>query len=586
MPSEPRAPGPGGARPPHGGRVPTPNVPPPGASGHAGGPRPRGAPGQPTDGGMPPGAGPGSPQVPEAAPFATPRRLHPASVVLGIDLRQLFQAVFFPLVATAAAPRQMTLAILIMVGLIGLVVRVLAWQRFTFSFDGEVLRVDEGVLSRNRRSLDVARIQQVEVDRSWLHRMFGLASLRVETAGSSTDVEAELRVVTEAEAEALRAAVRAGQVRLGRVAPGPEGDAHVGGRAEPASRHVLSVPIRDVVLASVTGARLLVLPAVLAGLFQFVGDPQQGALFDPRTIVNALVDLGIAIAVALIPLTIVAAIVVGVLRDANFRIERVDDDLHISRGLVSTRQSVVPLRRIQLVEIHRNGLRRLLGVGTVRIHSAGGSNDADRRVSVPLLRNGEFDALIAEVLPGAPGVPHLRRHPANARRRAIWRWLRPASIPLLVLWALPFEPPESLVPIAIGLLPLAVVLGIVEHRHLAHGASDRIVAARQGAISVTTSLAPLVKVQAVSGRANPFQRHLGLATARAHVAGPGGDVVVLDAAAEDADRLRAMLTEHAAHPVLVGPAAEEPVSGDTTGSAADRAWPPSDAAPAPSEDLR
>jgi putative membrane protein len=553
MPSEPPPPATGG--PPAGGRVPTPNVPPPAP--HHGGPRA---------------------EVPEATPFATPRRLHPASVVLGIDLRQLFQAVFFPLVATAAAPRQMTVAILVMVGIIGLVVRVLAWQRFTFSFDGEVLRVDEGVLSRNRRTLDVARIQQVEVDRSWLHRIFGMASLRVETAGSSTDVEAELRVVTEAEAEALRAAVRAGQVRLGRAGgdggpDGVEGDGPDG----PRGRHVLAVPIRDVVLASVTGARLLVLPAVVAGLFQFVGDPQQGALFDPRTLINALVDLGMVIALALIPLTIVAAIVVGVLRDANFRIDRVGDDLHVSRGLVSTRQSVVPLRRIQLVEIHRNGLRRLLRVGTLRIHSAGGSNDADRRVSVPLLRNGEFDALIAEVLPGVPGVPELRRHPPQARRRAIWRWLRPASIPVLVLLALPFDPPAGLLPVAVGLLPLAVILGIVEHRHLAHGASDRIVAARQGAISVTTSLAPLVKVQAVSGRANPFQRHLRLATARAHVAGPGGDVVVLDAAADDADRLRAMLTEHAAHPVLVGPS-REAADGDGASTPAGSApGPPGDA---------
>ena len=509
-------------------------------------------------------------EVPEAAPFATPRRLHPSSVVLGIDLRQLVQAVFFPLVATAAAPRQMTLTILVLVGIVGLVVRVLAWQRFTFSFDGEVLRVDEGVLSRNRRTLDVARIQQVEIDRSWLHRLLGLAALRVETAGSSTDVEAELRVVTEEEAEALRAAVRAGQVRLGRAPSGDPGD---DGDGEPSSRHVLSVPTRDVVLASVTGARLLVLPAVLAGAFQFVGDPQQGALFDPRTILNALLELGVAIALALIPLTFVAAIVVGVLRDARFRIERVGDDLHVSRGLLSTRQSVVPLRRIQLVEIHRNGLRRLLRVGTVRIHSAGGSADADRRVSVPLLRNGEFDALIAELLPGVPGLPPLTSHPVNARRRAIWRWLRPASIPLLVVLLAPFDAPETLEWVAIGLLPLAVVLGVVEYRHLAHGQTGRIVAARQGAVSVTTSLAPLVKVQAVSGRANPFQRRLGLATVRAHVAGPGGDVIVLDADADDARRLRHVLTEHAAHPVLLDPPPEHsmeataPGSGSACGSA-------------------
>jgi putative membrane protein len=113
-----------------------------------------------------------------------------------------------------------------------------------------VLRVEEGVLSRNQRSLDVARIQQVEIDRSWLHRLLGMASLRIETAGSSSEVEVELRVVTEADALALRDAVRESKARV----TGLPVDAD-GATPDQTSRELLRVPTSHVVLAAVTGVR-------------------------------------------------------------------------------------------------------------------------------------------------------------------------------------------------------------------------------------------------------------------------------------------------------------------------------------------
>ena len=505
--------------------------------------------------------------LPEAVRrFSEPRRLHPASVVLGVSLRQLIQAFLFPAAATFAAGGRTMLVALLLVGIIGLIVRTLAWQRFHYSFDGEVLRVAEGVLSRNQRSLDVARIQQVEVDRTFLQRLLGLATLRVETAGSSAEVEVELRVIPEREAVALRAAVRESKVAATGTAPA--GD-DAGGEPEPQS--VLRVPLRHVVLGSVTGARLLVFPAVIAGAFQFLGQAtdnwvEQAVDFlleqdviTEQGVRGLTLGTGLALAGAVLALSLVTAAVVGVLRDTHFRIERVEEDLHVSRGLLATRDSVLPLRRIQLVQVQRNWIRRPLGYSSVRILSAGGSGDADRRVTVPLLPDARVEALLREVYPGVEGLPALTGHPRPAVRRAVFRWVRSVSLPIVAVWVLPWEMAQAARLPALALLPLAVILGIVEYRHLAHGVGERVVAARQGALSVTTSLAPLVKVQAVSTRANYFQRRLSLATVHAHVAGPGGNVEVLDCGARRARDLHALLTRHAAAPTVVGPGAEERV---------------------------
>ena len=576
MPSEQPPPPP----PPGAGRPPAP-TPPPGSPPGA----PPGSP--PSD---PPGTAPGD--APDPAHGATrhdphahhseagggfnePRRLHPASVLLGVPLAQAVQALIFPIVATLAAPLWVTVGLLIVVAVLGLVARSLDWRMRTFSFDGEVLRVDHGILSRNHRSLDVGRIQQVELQRGAIQRLFGLAAIRVETAGSAAEPEVDLRVVPEADAVALRAAVRASQQRRKGVDSAAENGEAGGGEA---GVEVLKVPLSHVVIAAVTGARLLVLPAVIGGALQFVGN-QVGPFIDD--VVDRMIELGLAgetpavsgpdwrlVAVgvvALLLLSVVAAIVVGVLRDANFTIRRVDEELHISRGLLSTRESVVPLRRVQLVAINRNWIRRLLGYATVRIRSAGGSTGGDGRVSVPLLPVTDVDRLLSEIMPNVPGVPELTSHPPAALRRALFRWLRPAVLAIAAVWfaptVLPFIDEAGWVADARGwvllLLPVNAVLAVIEYRQLAHGRTELVVAARSGALSITTDIAPVVKVQAVSSRRSLFQRRLGLTTLLVHVAGPGALVTVLDAGEDAAATLHERLTEHAASPTPVLPTTED-----------------------------
>jgi putative membrane protein len=510
--------------------------------------------------------------------FADPQALHPASIVLGVPVRQVVQGLIVPILIGASAGPGL-IAIVAIVGIfvvVGLTVRVLAWQRFRFSFDGEVLRVDEGVLSRNHRALDVARIQQVEVDRSLLARALGLASLRVETAGGSGEPEVALRVIPEADADALRAAVRASKAAALR-GEGPGGartgtGAAVGadGRLdladlEPEDREVVSVGLPRILLASVTGSRLLVLPAVLLASLQFVGDATElgGGSLDPETLARRVLALGVvAIVALLIPASLVVASAAGVLRDFGWTMRRSGADLHVTRGLLSTRQSVVPLARVQLVEVHRNWVRRALGFAVIRVHSAGGGG-TDSRVTIPLLRGEEVDGLVGELLPGVDGVPELTGHPPDARRRAVFRWVRAAIVPTVALLAIPGLAGELRILGAI--LPVAaVVLGLIEYSQLAHGRTDRVLAGRSGALSVTTGLAPLVKVQGVTTRASWFQRRLGLATLTAHVAGPGGDLEVLDLGADRGEELHADLVVAAADPIVPEELTDAPEAGMVT----------------------
>ena len=443
-------------------------------------------------------------------------------------------------------------------------VQVLQWRNFRYGFDGAVVRVQQGVLQRRTRSIDVARIQQVEVDQPLVHRVLGLAVLRLETASEGGQTEVELNGVSLAEAERLRAALRP---VAGTSSPAGEDAEAAGSPAATPTTPVLEVPLAHLALSAVTGAQLLALPAALAVFGEAVFD--LGAEQDVgETVVGLARGSGIALLVLLAGVVAVgAAVVAAVLRDGGYRVELRGDDLVIRRGLLTTRETVLPRHRVQVVEVRQNWLRRALGMAAVHVRSAGGgaASDDARRIQVPLVPVGRpLDDLLEAVLPGRPHSATFRSHPPAARRRSMVRVTLRFGLLALPLGALAVAlravdglddvafaglslPWTWLAAAALVLLALGPVLGLAEYGHLAHAVGDRVVASRHGALGVTTSFAPLARLQGVTRTDSPFQRRLALASVHGHLAGAGATttIVVLDVGRDTAERLGATLTEAA-----------------------------------------
>src|SRR5215218_6200732 len=145
-----------------------------------------------------------------------PRRLHLLSPVFFATshARRLW-----PLALLLAARRQWWL--LVLAALILLAWSALEWLRRTWTLEGGALRLEEGVLSRQLRAVPFDRIQQVDLVRKPLHRLLGVATLRVETAGGGRAAEVDLDVVTLAEAQAAGAPTGSpGQVAAGQASVG------------------------------------------------------------------------------------------------------------------------------------------------------------------------------------------------------------------------------------------------------------------------------------------------------------------------------------------------------------------------------
>jgi putative membrane protein len=499
--------------------------------------------------------GPGTGATPEAL---GPSRLHVLSPVFfaGRHARQLW-----PLALLLAARRQWWL--LVLGALVLLAWSSLEWLRRTYALEGGALRLEEGVLARKLRAVPFDRIQQVDLVRKPLHRLLGVATLRVETAGGGSAAEVDLNVVTLPEARALRASLLQAKARAvgtpaGSGAPAGAVQGPAGGptgaeaAAPPAERVLLRLRLGEVMLAGITGSRAAAALVVLGPLSQasdwFPGlDDWLFRRFDPEAVTPTTPAAFLAVAVLALVVWLGLAAASSIVTDYGFTLARVGDDLVVRRGLLERREAVLPLARLQVVRIEESLLRRLLRLASIRIQSAGRTGRSDAMASrraLPVLQRTEVNRLLGELLPGAAPVPRLLAPPPAARRRAVTRSvLRTAllvaavAVPLAVATSPGAAALSSAAFLVVAMLALAVAAGLAGYRSLGHAAGRGFLYARVGVAIRVTTVVPVTKAQSGSVRSSPFQRRSGLATLHVDIAGGGPAPRVYDEADPTAERL-------------------------------------------------
>ena len=78
------------------------------------------------------------------------------------------------------------------------------WLAFRYRLEDDDLVIDSGILSRRRRVIPVARLQNVDLVQGAMERIAGVAELRLETASGGGETEASLQVLSLPEARRLQ----------------------------------------------------------------------------------------------------------------------------------------------------------------------------------------------------------------------------------------------------------------------------------------------------------------------------------------------------------------------------------------------
>ena len=417
---------------------------------------------------------------------------------------------------------------------VGVLVVVSVLQYFTYRYriGADAITIRSGLLQRSQREIPFARIHNVGLHQSLLHRIFGVAEVRLESAGGDKP-EAQMRVLGLADALALERLVRHRGTAAAGVAP-----AHADiGNDRDDGEILLAMPVPEVIrLGLVSNRGMIVFAAVFGLLWQLFPDERWMARAVEDSIRQAagygealhlgwmgMVSLGFAFVGAFVFVVRLLSVALAMTQYYGFRLGQDGRRLTVERGLFARMRSSVAQRRIQAWHLHENLLHRWMGRRSLRIDTAtGGREDDPRKLRelAPIATPDACDALAAHLLPGAAWPPA----PAQWKglpRRAWWR-LFAASVPWNLLlaavlswylgaWAL----------LVLLWLPWSAYAAWRQAGRLGYAVDSRLVAVRGGWWTRWWRFAEVDKLQALRLQRSPLDRWLGTATLWLDTAGAG-----------------------------------------------------------------
>lgn len=449
--------------------------------------------------------------------------------------------------------------------LAGAAYAVARYYRFTYALEGGTLAVDSGVFDRQEREIPLGRIQNVDIERGPVQRVFGLAVVKFETAGGSA-TEAVLNAVDVEEARRLQSAVAefrreegaeeptggaADDAQAGDEKPAPTTDATAAPTAAGPDRQSLyELSTRDLLTLALVSFRpaapMLIVFGVpfgqeyavrlLSATVAALGGPPRVSLplLPTFSTGELLLTAGVAAALFALAAWLLSA-AFTITEYYGFRLEYVGDDLRYERGLIQQYSGSIPLEKVQTVTVRENALMRQFGYAALAVETAGyapGSGNQDASNTAIPLDDRETVHALAEALTSAD-VPEMEALPQRSRRRYAVRYsLLPVGLTALLggVDALAVSVPYWYAPLA--LLPVTVLLGHLTWRHRGFALLDDLFATRSGVLVRTTRLVPYYRVQTVIDTRTVFQRRLGLASVTADTASTasllGGDATAYD----------------------------------------------------------
>jgi putative membrane protein len=425
---------------------------------------------------------------------------------------------------------------LVGLGLLALVgYEVAYWRRYEYDLTADTFDIRSGVIARREREIPIRRIQNVDISRSAVQRLLGIAAIDLETAGGG-GTEAAVRYVSFAEAKRLQRAIA--ERKRDDERPTPDRDP------------LFALSTRELALVGALSFD----PRVPGLLFVFLS----GSATAIPTVFDvspggplAAVGLGAAVLLLVALVSWGAGAAVAVLNYHGFRLDRVGDELQYERGLLRRYDGSIPLDKVQTLTVSDNPLKRQFGYASLYIETAGhtpGSDSGSRgsQAAVPLARTERVRNLAREIEPF--GDVSLDRPPSRVRRRYVARYTLALAGLVCLLYGveavvdagLPWYGPLALLPVLVGLAHL-------KWRHRGYGLGADHLVTRNGVLSRETKVVPYYRVQTVIDSRTLFQRRWRLGTVTADTAGSlsltGSDAAAVDVDRETAERLRETLAD-------------------------------------------
>lgn len=458
--------------------------------------------------------------------MSEPRRQHPVAAITNVlrILREMLIPIIIILVVGGGGDRPL-IANLTGLGLIVFVLLIwgiLSWMFYTYRIEEDELRIEYGIFVKKKLYIPRHRIQVIDVTAGPIQRLFGLVSLKVQTAGESKP-EGEISAVTREVAEQVR------EELMPEETTEPLAEA-IDSPSSVQKNNILSsrrISRGHLLIAASTSGSFGVVLSILGTIFA-----QADHVFSESE-VEAFVEQAaqsgtqvlIYAAIIMVILAWLLALLGTLIRFAGFTINKKKDELVIQRGLFERKTMTIPYKRIQAVRIVEGILRQPFGYATLYVESAGyGDEGGQSTVLFPLIHRSKISEFIEEMVPEYYDSPELLKPPP----RAITRYMIKTALPVLIIAGiLTLAATQGYYALFLA-LP-ALLWGILRFRDARIGTTDNTLLMRFRRLARTTAIIKKYRIQSADSTSSFIQRRRDLISVSTTIAsGSSGSSFTVD----------------------------------------------------------
>ncbi len=452
-------------------------------------------------------------------PTVADQHLHPGTIALGWLSSAPSTLIGLPALIAISSDVGFRAFLLAMLGfgLVSLVLAYWRWKRFTYGIGAQDIVIESGLLSRNRRTIPFSRIQDVDIERKLLHRIFGLAKIKVESGGGGVD-EGSLDSVSEPEADRIRATVRAAK------ASGPSEQAQAISYTVKSEPPLFAMPWLQVLKYGLFSYSFGSLAAIAGGLFytysqldEILGKPED--LFDQARgyagdVVFSPIWIASGVAILML-LAMITSIGEALLTTYDFQLTRDTRGLRYTRGLFTRTEVLIPKNKVQAGIIATNPLWATIKHETLLLQTLGLGSASGNHCAAPFATRADVSRIVDEVpalrLPDQSAfVAVSPRHRWNEIVRLPVLLTIPVALAWLLWWA-------GILSFA-ALLLFAIGRWIAATRHC-YALDGDMLFIRSGFWRRRMAMVRIANVETVSTSKGWLQRKWGLASVTIDIAG-------------------------------------------------------------------
>lgn len=289
------------------------------------------------------------------------------------------------------------------------IIAFLKYKNFTFYLDdkNKEFVIQEGILNKTKTIIQLDKIQQVNINQSFLQRLINVYEVNVDTAGSA-DKEGKIKAINHALALALKARLLEKQID---TTQNTSKEPQIEDQSVTETELFLKISFKSLFKVGITSNYVKTFGLILAffttiyenskNVFSETDLEAQNKSIDNFFSQSSAILFTIFVALLLI---LIINLIRVIFKYFDYKIKRQNDTLLLSFGLLSTKSTIIKPEKVQIVTITRNYFQKKMNILELKIKQATSGENQERKaiIEIPGCNELEKEAVLAMLFDKVP----------------------------------------------------------------------------------------------------------------------------------------------------------------------------------------